>query len=412
MIFKPLFPDLDDMKNAVMGGALANQIIIELPVEVKGDLHEEALADLKLAYIFITESSGNSEATFKAYRSAIERFLLFLWFKQEKTLGQMHKRDYLAFLEFAQEPDPEWIGIHARRFHEGVANIDWRPFAIKPPKGKTQDDKNLVYKSSESTVKSVMSRLSSFFSFLVVEEKIASNPSMQLRNKRQYIKKKTKLPVKRLTNLQMQYCLMEADRMASEIPEMHERTRFIIYFMLSTYIRISEVVPSERHSPSMKDFVRDAKGYWWFNVIGGKGNKDRLVALNDSDLAVLARYRVSRNLHPYPGFGEEEPLIHKVRGGGAVTSDRNIRMIVQNCFDRTKRSLMNDGHVEDASTLFQATVHWLRHTGISEDLNANDRPLAHVAEDAGHSDIKTTSLYIDSDLHDRHNSKQKQLGNK
>jgi site-specific recombinase XerD len=68
---------------------------------------------------------------------------------------------------------------------------------------------------------------------------------------------------------------------------------------------------------------------------------------------------------------------------------------------------MNDGHVQDAATLHEATAHWLRHTGISEDLNANGRPLAHVADDAGHNDIKTTSIYIDSDMRDRHNSKTK-----
>ncbi|MDU8351396.1 site-specific integrase [Pseudomonas syringae pv. actinidiae] len=395
------------MANAVKGGALASQIIIELPIAVNPSFRDEALIDLKYAYIFITESSGNSEATFKAYRSAIERFLLFMWLKQERSLNEMHKRDFLAFLEFVQEPDPEWIGMHSRRFIEGFANPEWRPFAIKPPKGKTQDDKNLTYKCAESTVKSVMSRLSSFFTYLVQEERIASNPSVQIRNKRQYIKKQGKLPVKRLTNRQMEYCKLEADLMASAIPEMHERTRFIMFFMLSLYLRISELVPGPRHTPMMKDFVRDADGYWWFNVVGGKGNKDRLVPMSDDDIAVLARYRVSRNLHPYPSFNDEEPLIHKIRGTGSVTSDRQIRKVVQSCFDSAKRRLMDDGHVQDAHTLYEATVHWLRHTGISEDLNANDRPLAHVAEDAGHSDIKTTSLYIDSDLHDRHNSKQK-----
>ena len=105
--------------------------------------------------------------------------------------------------------------------------------------------------------------------------------------------------------------------MASAIPEMHERTRFIMFFMLSLYLRISELVPGPRHNPMMKDFVRDADGYWWFNVVGGKGNKDRLVPMSDDDIAVLARYRVSRNLHPYPSFNEEEPLIHKIRGTGS-----------------------------------------------------------------------------------------------
>lgn len=406
MDLKPLFPDSKQMNDSVKGGIHANQLILTLPVKVSDDIQDQALVDLKQAYIFITESSGGSEATFKAYRSAIERFLLFLWLKQGKSLPQMSKRDMIAYLEFAQDPDPEWVGLHCKRFVDDMPNKEWRPFTLKPEKGKTNDDITDDYKSSEKTVRSILSRLSSFFSYLAVEEYIGLNPVQQMRNKRQYIKSNEKPIVKRLTNIQMKYCLLSADLMATEIPEMHERTRFLIHFMLSTYVRISEVVPGSRHVPLMKDFVRDHEGLWWFKVIGGKGNKDRLIPLSDTDLSNLTRYRVSRNLSPYPTFNDENPLIHKVRGKGQVTSSRAIRTIIQNCFDRAQRMLMSDNLVQDASTLHEATAHWLRHTGISEDLNANGRPLAHVAEDAGHEDIKTTSIYIDSDLRDRHNSKR------
>lgn len=409
MILKPLFPELPQMESSVRGGILADQLVLTLPVKLDAEeIEEQALVDLKHAYLFITESSGNSGATFKAYRSAIERFLLFLWFKQGKTLPQMHRRDFLAFLEFAQNPDSDWIGLHGKRFIDGFANPDWRPFTLKPKKGKTQDEIKPEYKTAEKTIESLISRLSSFFSYLLVEEYIPLNPVMQIRNKRKFIQKKEEdLPVKRLTNRQMEYSLVASDLMATEIPEMHERTRFIIHFMLSLYVRISEMVPSERHTPIMKNFVRDMDGLWWFNVIGGKGNKNRLIPMDEDDMANLARYRVSRGLPPYPGFNDEEPLIHKVKGSGQIKSDRSIRLIIQSCFDRAQRNLMHDGHVEDAATLHEATAHWLRHTGISEDLNANGRPLPHVAEDAGHTDVKTTSLYINSDMRDRHNSKAK-----
>jgi integrase len=408
MDLKPLFPEQLQMESISRVGMEAEDIIISLPVVVDEELKEGALSDLKRAFAFLYETCGNSNATYKAYRSAIERLFFFLWFKQHKTLNSLTKRDIIAFIDFSQNPDPEWIGIHGRRFHEGVPNSEWRPYAIKPSKGKTQAETPLIYKTSKSTITSVMARISSFLSLLVENEYIPSNPVAALRNKRQYVEKKEKHPpVKRLSIRQMEYCKAESEIMANENPEIHERTRFLIHFMLSLYLRISEVVPGERHTPQMKNFFRDSEGDWWFRVIGGKGDKSRLVAMSDEDVATLARYRQSRNLHPYPSYNEDEPLITRVRGTGQVTSDRNIRIIIQNCFDRTKRRLMEDGFDQDAHTLHEATVHWLRHTGISEDLNANERPLSHVADDAGHQDLKTTSIYVDSDLHDRHRSKQR-----
>jgi hypothetical protein len=54
-------------------------------------------------------------------------------------------------------------------------------------------------------------------------------------------------------------------------------------------------------------------------------------------------------------------------------------------------------------------VHWLRHTGISEDVKV--RPREHVRDDAGHASMHTTDRYIDSDLRERHSSgKNKKIG--
>ena len=49
-----------------------------------------------------------------------------------------------------------------------------------------------------------------------------------------------------------------------------------------------------------------------------------------------------------------------------------------------------------------ATVHWLRHTGISDDVKT--RPREHVRDDAGHSSGAITDKYIDTELRERHSS--------
>ena len=66
-----------------------------------------------------------------------------------------------------------------------------------------------------------------------------------------------------------------------------------------------------------------------------------------------------------------------------------------------------EGFIDESKALAQATVHWLRHTGISDDLNKRGRPIVHVRDDAGHTTSATTDLYNDAELQARHNSGKK-----
>lgn len=110
-------------------------------------------------------------------------------------------------------------------------------------------------------------------------------------------------------------------------------------------------------------------------------------------------------LSPLPSPTDKTPLVTKIRGKGPVTSTRQIRKLVQSCFDATFERMKNDGLEEDAYDLQTATVHWLRHTGISEDVKI--RPREHVRDDAGHASMATTDRYIESDLRERHASGRK-----
>ena len=67
-----------------------------------------------------------------------------------------------------------------------------------------------------------------------------------------------------------------------------------------------------------------------------------------------------------------------------------------------------DGYNEEADSLGEATVHWLRHTGISDDVK--HRPREHVRDDAGYGSGAITDRYIDVDLKERHRTaKSKKL---
>ena len=124
------------------------------------------------------------------------------------------------------------------------------------------------------------------------------------------------------------------------------------------------------------------------------------MSVSDEMLNALRRYRLSRGLSSLPTPGETTALIHKTRGKGGITSTRQIRGIVQKCFDCAAEKLRKDGFTEEAERLSAATVHWLRHTGISEDVKF--RPREHVRDDAGHGSSAITDRYIDVERTERH----------
>ena len=68
--------------------------------------------------------------------------------------------------------------------------------------------------------------------------------------------------------------------------------------------------------------------------------------------------------------------------------------LITNALDPDK--LEQDGDKHEANLLRTATVHWLRHTGISDDVK--HRPREHVRDDAGHSSGAITDRYIDVEL--------------
>ncbi len=87
---------------------------------------------------------------------------------------------------------------------------------------------------------------------------------------------------------------------------------------------------------------------------------------------------------------------------------RPLRIEFHNAFyhvDDAAAQLRRQQQIEEADSLSAATVHWLRHTGISEDVKI--RPREHVRDDAGHSSSATTDRYIDVELKARHESAQK-----
>ncbi|WP_407928230.1 tyrosine-type recombinase/integrase [Collimonas silvisoli] len=60
-----------------------------------------------------------------------------------------------------------------------------------------------------------------------------------------------------------------------------------------------------------------------------------------------------------------------------------------------------DGDLDSASTLRQASAHWLRHTMLTTHAN-NDVSLKALQDTAGHANISTTATYLHKSDKERH----------
>jgi site-specific recombinase XerD len=363
--------------------------------------------DFSISLKFLRSYSG-SEGTFNAYRREVEKLLHWSWLVVKKTLKQLKREDIEAFIHFCQKPRPTWIGIKkAPRFIEKkglrIPNPAWRPFVATISKaayrkGKRPDPKQ--FELSQIATKESFAILSTFFNYLLQDEYVKANPVALIRQKSKFIRKQQgQSKIRRLSELQWQYVIEAAVKMADEEPDLHERTLFIMSVLYSMYLRISELAASSRWIPVMNHFQRDADGNWWFTTVG-KGNKQRQIAVSNATLSALKRWRKHLHLSPLPSPADNSPLFPKNKGKGSISNTSYIRKIVQHCFDKAIDALKKDNLTEEAETLNEATVHWLRHTGISDDVKI--RPREHVRDDAGHSSSAITDKYIDIELRERH----------
>ena len=375
---------------------------VQLPPRAANSVPSGSVQDYQEASEFLYSYRGSPD-TFSTYRREVEHFLRWCWIISKKTLNQIVREDIENYIEFTNQPPKSWVGDkNVSRFidrgGERVPNSEWRPYV----------GASGVYVASQAAIQSLFSVLSSFFNFLIQENYITANPVAQLRQKSKYLRKKqqSKGQIRRLSPLQWDYVMEAAETLAKKEPLVHERTLFIMNALYAMYLRISELVETPRWYPQMGHFQPDQEGNWWFVTVG-KGNKEREISVSNAMLEALKRYRLSRGLPPLPSPGESTPLIHKTRGKGGITSTRQIRGIVQKCFDLATDRIRTEGFSDEANRLANATVHWLRHTGISEDVK--HRPREHVRDDAGHGSSAITDRYIDVERTERHASGRNKL---
>lgn len=367
----------------------------------------ETPEEYRLSLEFLASYAG-SQDTFNAYRKEIERLLQWAWIIAKKPVKSLDRNDIRRYIEFATDPPSEWLSDKSvARFinknGERQQNTEWRPFVMRISKSLRRNGQNTQhtqYHLTNPSMRALFAGLSTFFTFLQQESYIEVNPVQLVRQKGRFLQKQqTQKVTRKLTDVQWRYTIDTIEQLANEDPR-YERHLFMMSAFYLLGLRISELAETPGRIPCMGDFTPDKHSRWWFTTVG-KGNKLRDVAVPDALLTALKRYRLSMNLSPLPARAEPTPLLNKQRGRGGLGT-RQIRNLVQFCFDQAALSLARDNLHDEAQDLNVATVHWLRHTAISADVE--HRPREHVRDDAGHENISITDRYIDIDRIARHDS--------
>lgn len=397
---QPLFDTLENINEI---STSITEYIATLPIS-------SAQKEFELCTEFL-KSYGNSKDTFTSYRREVERLLHWSWLVCKKSVKEITRNDIRDYLQFVNTPPKHWMATKiVHRFideHDGLRkpNPAWRPFVVKVSKIAKRHGKEpnkSQYQLSNKSMEAIFAVLSSMFTYLQQEEYLEVNPIALIRQKKGYIQRQqTRKVTRKLSKLQWNYVITTTEEMAKQDIQ-HERTLFLMSAFYLLGLRISELSYTSARMAIMGNFAPDKRGLWWYTTIG-KGNKVRDVAVPDELLAALKRYRESLDLPPLPHREEPTPLFPKLKGKQGLGA-RQIRNIVQGVFDSAIEKLYSAGKKDEAEDLATATVHWLRHTAISSEVEY--RPREHIRDDVGHENPATMDKYIDTDRVARHQSAQ------
>lgn len=394
-------PIFDKLENIEENYPCITQYLLATNIQAAREERDHCVQFLK--------SYANSKDTFTSYRREVERILHWTWLVAKKSLKEITRNDIRDYLQFIAAPPKSWVATKiVDRFIEtpsGLrqANPFWRPFVVKVSKiarrhGKEPDRAN--YQLSNKSIEAIFAVLSSMFTYLQQEEYLDINPIALIRQKKGYIQRQqVKKVTRKLSRVQWLYVINTCEEMANTDTQ-HERTLFLMSTFYLLGLRISELAFSNNRLATMGNFAPDKRGLWWYTTVG-KGNKVRDVAVPDELLAALKRYREFLNLPPLPHRGEDTPLFPKQKGREGLGT-RQIRNLVQLVFDKAIDKLQQAGKLDEALDLATATVHWLRHTAISSEVEY--RPREHIRDDVGHENPATMDKYIDTDRVARHQS--------
>lgn len=351
--------------------------------------------------------------TLRAYRTSVERLLLWCVMVKHKALSSLTTQDVMQYKEFLADPKPydQWVSEDKHpRFHP-----DWRPFiwrrkpkaqrflmAAQPEDNSADanirrdaDGNELIAGLSPESVKYAIVIATKLCSWLVSQRYLDYNPFVGLARKKSG---RTQINVGRsLTKQQWDYVMRYAQSLPEDDPKTI-RMRFVLHLAFSTGLRLSELVAAKTGDISIQDLGDDVIPMV-LRVLG-KGNELREVFLPQSLQRTLAQYLRSRGLPDDPrACPPDTPLIAKIystRWGDAISTSALYTMMTE--FFIAAANAIPDAETtirgrEDRYRLMQASTHWLRHThGTHAAARGTDIDI--IKQNLGHKSLATTSVYV------------------
>lgn len=380
--------ETDPALSSQLTGNLAKNVSHSHPVVRPLGVATRATSDREAVHGFLNRYR-ESRHTFIAYRRECDRLLAWLdW--NSLTLNSLAVEDIPVFRAWLSSPEPAsmWCSStlgNARRISrflpDGEPNPDWRLF-VRGLSDRARDQ--------------AMRIIGTLFSYLQDIGYITANP---VRAAKTGIQQPFQTTVERYFDVPTWTVLLDyLDQLPRPTPraeQRYHRARFIFHFLFLMGLRREEFVKARS-----KD-LRIIDGKPWLDV-NGKGRRKRLVPLNDVCLAVLGEYRASLGLPRWPAYSEDLPLLQSLSGQGQGVAVAGLHEAVKRVLRQAAASTADLGI---AATLARASTHWCRHSCASHQAAAGV-DLMLIRDSLGHASLKTTEIYLHTELSARHTGSQ------
>ena len=265
----------------------------------------------------------------------------------EKGLSSLtlaaYKNDILQFTEFLER---------RRRTITGARREEVRAF-VQQLFGNSLDPRSVARK---------LSALRHLYRFLLLEERVHRDPTLNLPSPKQW-----KILPKSLGREEVEQMLADPPRNRStrQGQAISSRNRALLEVFYAAALRVSEIVTLK---------LEDVKLETGYALVRGKGDKERIVPLGHTAQQALASYLGEARAALVQG--RNSPLLFVGQGGRRLTRQRVWQIVDQ-------ASIAAGRH---------ASPHMLRHSCATH-MVENGADLRTVQSLLGHSDISTTQVY-------------------
>lgn len=387
-----------------------------IPVELNGEQGSnrstdscriQAAHDLDAIKSWLALKDDNPK-TYLAYKKELERLLLWAILERKKAVSSLNTDDCRAYIQFLKNltiSNSQWVTLQPANKCYGK----WKPFYYRAKKtGQQQATESLGLSQPVLSPKSInyaKTVISSCMEWLVKQHYLKHN-NFDAVQAIKFAQTTLQTNNRAFTLSQMQKIFAYSEAQIETDPSTFwesRRTLFILKFAFSTGLRIHELAAA---SFGNIECLEDESGEHYFLKVVGKHSKIRKTSLPLIFIEELRDYLKHRGLPSHFDFlPHQAPLIPSLRDktGRKHLSPAGIHKILSTFFGKMLTHLETNGQTDKrlANKLHNASTHWLRHSYGSYLANDKQVPLTYIRDELGHSNISTTSLYLNTDAKQR-----------